>query len=399
MQFRFGNEGFHKLKNHTYNFDNPMDKRLVIAFTLLNLLHSAQVSAQSKSDIIHLQNSSFEDIPRCCQSPSKWLDIGANNETPPDIQPGSFNVTRAAKNGNTYLGMVVRDNDTGEGVSQKLSTPLRKGYCYHFTLWLCRSELYLSQSPTTKKPANYITPVRLALYGGNESSFTAQLLSITEEITNSEWKEYVFEIKPKEDYDFFTITAQHKKPLLFPYNGNVLVDYASDLVGVKCEDKTVAAQKKGGKPEQKPSDVSAAAGSNKSTPHAEINAAATTFDRKKIKIGQIIRIEKLFFDADSTNIRKSSFPVLDELLEFMQSNADIVIEVGGHSNDIPSDEFCDRLSTARAKSVADYLISKGIQSSRVKYKGYGKRFPLFPNLTNENRKRNQRVEIKILSMG
>lgn len=380
-------------------FDNSMDKRLFIAFTFLTFLHSLQVNSQPNTDIIHLQNASFEDIPRCCQTPSKWLDIGASNETPPDIQPGSFNVSRPAKNGNTYLGMVVRDNDTGEGVSQKLLSPLKKGYCYHFTIWLCRSELYLSQSPTTKKPANYITPVRLALYGGTESSFTSQLLSITEEITNSEWKEYVFEIKPKEDFDYLTITSQHKKPLLFPYNGNVLVDYASDLTGFKCEDKTTSAQKKITKQEQKIGDNSNTSSASRSMQHAEFNAAATTFDRKKIKVGQTIRIEKLFFDADSTNIRKSSLPVLDELLQFMQSNSDIVIEVGGHSNDIPSEEFCDRLSTARAKSVADYLISKGIQSNRVKYKGYGKRNPLFPNLTSENRKRNQRVEIKILSMG
>jgi len=374
-----------------------MDKRLVIAFTFLIFLHF-QVHSQPKSDIIHLQNASFEDIPRCCQTPAKWLDIGASNETPPDIQPGSFNVTRPAKNGNTYLGMVVRDNDTGEGVSQRLVSPLKKGYCYHFTMWLCRSELYLSQSPTTRKPANYITPIRLALYGGTESSYTAQLLSITEEITNSEWKEYVFEIKPKEDFDFFTLSAQHKKPLLFPYNGNVLVDHASDLVGIKCEEKSASALKKSSKPDAKQGEMSAYSPA-KMTQNAELNPAPSAFDRKNIKIGQIIRIEKLFFDADSTNIRKSSLPVLDELLEFMQNNSEIVIEVGGHSNDIPSDEFCDRLSTARAKSVADYLVSNGIQRNRVKYKGYGKRFPLFPNLTSENRKRNQRVEIKILSIG
>ncbi|MFZ4543008.1 MAG: OmpA family protein [Saprospiraceae bacterium] len=377
-----------------------MDKRLVIAFSLLTFFHSLQVNSQPKTDFIRLQNSSFEDIPRCCQPPSRWQDIGANNETPPDIQPGSFNVNKPAKNGNSYLGMVVRDNDTREGITQKLVSPLKKGYCYRFSLWLCRSELYLSQSPTTKKPANYITPAKLALFGGSESNFTGQLLSVTEEVTNSEWKEYVFEIKPKEDFTHLTLCAQHKKPLLFPYNGNILVDYASDLVGVKCDDKVVANNKKTSKPETKNNETPAVASTNRAMVNAELNPAmSNSFDRKKLKVGQTIRIEKLFFDADSTNIRKNSLPVLDELLQFMQSNPDVKIEVGGHSNDIPSDEFCDRLSTSRAKAVADYLILKGIRENRVQYKGYGKRQPLFPNLTSENRKRNQRVEIKILSIG
>jgi outer membrane protein OmpA-like peptidoglycan-associated protein len=91
--------------------------------------------------------------------------------------------------------------------------------------------------------------------------------------------------------------------------------------------------------------------------------------------------------------------VLDELYQFMSSNSDISIEIGGHTNDIPPDDFCDRLSTTRAKAVADYLMRKGISDERVKYKGYGKRQPLFPNVNVANRKRNQRVEIKILSMG
>jgi len=61
------------------------------------------------------------------------------------------------------------------------------------------------------------------------------------------------------------------------------------------------------------------------------------------------------------------------------------------------EEYCDLLSTARAKSVADYLVAKGIPATQVTYKGYGKRAPLVSNDTARGRKRNQRVEIKVLS--
>lgn len=64
---------------------------------------------------------------------------------------------------------------------------------------------------------------------------------------------------------------------------------------------------------------------------------------------------------------------------------------------MPSDAYCQRLSTARAKEVAEYLIKKGIQRDRVKYKGYGKSQPIASDKTATGRKKNQRVEIKILS--
>lgn len=117
-----------------------------------------------------------------------------------------------------------------------------------------------------------------------------------------------------------------------------------------------------------------------------------------LQSGQSIRVEQLQFDADSTNINDKCYPVLNEVYDFLQENGNIVIEVGGHTNNVPSDAFCDRLSTARAKSVADYLIAKGIDPKRVLYKGYGKRKPVANNATAEGRKLNQRVEIKILEI-
>ena len=121
-------------------------------------------------------------------------------------------------------------------------------------------------------------------------------------------------------------------------------------------------------------------------------------DRKKISIGQTLQINQLYFDADSSMINSQSFAVLNEIYEFLASNTDVVVEIGGHTNGIPPHEYCDRLSSARAKNVAEYLISKGIPASQVQYKGYGKRVPLASNDTAAGRLKNQRVELKIISM-
>jgi len=118
----------------------------------------------------------------------------------------------------------------------------------------------------------------------------------------------------------------------------------------------------------------------------------------RIRNGQAIRVEQLQFDIDSINIKASFIPILDEVFEFLTDNPGITVEVGGHTNGLCQDEFCIRLSTARAKSVAEYLINKGIDAKRVLFKGYGRTIPIATNSTPEGRQKNQRVEIKIVRM-
>jgi len=120
--------------------------------------------------------------------------------------------------------------------------------------------------------------------------------------------------------------------------------------------------------------------------------------REKIVIGQTLRINELYFLADSAIISDESNQVLDEIRTFLKANPDISIEIGGHTNGTPSHEYCDRLSNARAKNVAYYLYNKGVPEAQISYKGYGKRVPIASNDTQSGRQKNQRVEIKIVSI-
>lgn len=118
----------------------------------------------------------------------------------------------------------------------------------------------------------------------------------------------------------------------------------------------------------------------------------------RLSVNQVIRLDELYFDADSTVLNQDAMPILDEITYFLEQNPTITLEVGGHTNGVPPHEYCDALSSARAKSIATYIYSKGIAESRIKYKGYGKRKPIASNKTADGRKRNQRVELTILTL-
>ena len=117
-----------------------------------------------------------------------------------------------------------------------------------------------------------------------------------------------------------------------------------------------------------------------------------------VKEGEVFRLNNLFFTADRATLKRESFAELNRLVEFMEKNPSISIEIMGHTNGLPSHKYCDKLSKARAKRVRDYLVEHGIKKSRIEFEGYGKRKPIDTNETLEGRKKNQRVEIKIIKV-
>lgn len=121
------------------------------------------------------------------------------------------------------------------------------------------------------------------------------------------------------------------------------------------------------------------------------------FSRAEISKGQIIKISSLSFKMNDSTITQSAAASLDNIYNFLKENEEIVIEVGGHTSGLCDDFYCNQLSTARAKAVTTYLQQKGINQGRLSYKGYGKSKPIASNNTTGGRRKNQRVEIKILS--
>ena len=117
-----------------------------------------------------------------------------------------------------------------------------------------------------------------------------------------------------------------------------------------------------------------------------------------IKVGQIIPLENIFFDANEATLKEASFLELKRVFDFLSGNPELIVEVGGHTNGWCSHSFAKELSTDRAGTVAEYLISQGIPANRIKHHGYGKTQPIASNDNAAGRKKNQRVELKIVEI-
>ena len=110
----------------------------------------------------------------------------------------------------------------------------------------------------------------------------------------------------------------------------------------------------------------------------------------------------VFFDFDKWDLRPESFVELDRVVTLLKENPLIEIEMSAHTDSKGSDDYNFKLSDNRARSVMEYIISKGIPASRITSQGYGETKPVADN-TNadgtdnpEGRQLNRRVEFKIL---
>lgn len=107
-------------------------------------------------------------------------------------------------------------------------------------------------------------------------------------------------------------------------------------------------------------------------------------------------LQNMFFATDKTKILPSSEPALNELYMMLRDNPELRIKIIGHTDDIASDAYNQRLSEGRAHSVRKEMIERGIDGSRILTEGYGELDPIVPNDTEEHRQMNRRVEIEIL---
>ncbi len=102
------------------------------------------------------------------------------------------------------------------------------------------------------------------------------------------------------------------------------------------------------------------------------------------------------FDTDKATIRPKSFPRLDQVLEFMEHKKSARIEISGHTDTEGNPKANKVLSRKRAQACRDYLVSKGIDASRIRTVGHGQDQPIASNDTAEGRQKNRRIEAKEL---
>ncbi len=108
---------------------------------------------------------------------------------------------------------------------------------------------------------------------------------------------------------------------------------------------------------------------------------------KEIRITQ-----QIHFEFNKATIRPESFPILDAIVDVLQSNQAITLEIQGHTDNVGSAQYNKKLSQSRADSVRAYLGAHGISVARLVAVGYGMAQPVVPNNTAANRALNRRVQ-------
>ena len=115
-----------------------------------------------------------------------------------------------------------------------------------------------------------------------------------------------------------------------------------------------------------------------------------------IKAGQTLTIEdNVYFDQSSYILRPEAYGQLNRLAVIMAKNADIKIEIVGHTDNIGDPRLNQTLSEQRAKVIANYLVNQGATEANIAHRGEGQSKPIAPNDSEENRQRNRRVQFLI----
>ena len=103
-----------------------------------------------------------------------------------------------------------------------------------------------------------------------------------------------------------------------------------------------------------------------------------------------------FFDFDKATLKPAGKAKLDDLVGKVKGiNLEVIIAVG-HTDNVGSDVYNQKLSVKRAESVKAYLVSKGIEKNRIYTEGKGEKQPVADNKTSEGRAKNRRVEIEVV---
>lgn len=110
---------------------------------------------------------------------------------------------------------------------------------------------------------------------------------------------------------------------------------------------------------------------------------------------KIFTIEGVHFAFDSAELRPEARSTLDEAVRVLRDNRGVTVAIVGHTDSTGSDAYNQNLSKRRAQSVYDYVVSRGVDTSRLQVYGRGEDEPVATNQTREGRAENRRVEFVV----
>jgi outer membrane protein OmpA-like peptidoglycan-associated protein len=119
-------------------------------------------------------------------------------------------------------------------------------------------------------------------------------------------------------------------------------------------------------------------------------------DVQEVTASKNIVLNNINFESGKTNFNVASSTDLDKLIQFLKDNPSLKLEIQGHTDNVGTAVGNVKLSQARANSIVNYLVKKGIESNRLFAKGYGSSKPLASNTSSDGKAQNRRVEMKLV---
>jgi outer membrane protein OmpA-like peptidoglycan-associated protein/tetratricopeptide (TPR) repeat protein len=118
----------------------------------------------------------------------------------------------------------------------------------------------------------------------------------------------------------------------------------------------------------------------------------------KIEIGKSFTIDNILFATNSYQLNSDSKFILDQFIKFLKVNNGVKVTIEGHTDDLGNDAENLTLSQKRANASLNYIVSKEIDKSRLRAKGYGETKPKVQNSNSANRAKNRRTDFMITGM-
>lgn len=131
------------------------------------------------------------------------------------------------------------------------------------------------------------------------------------------------------------------------------------------------------------------------TPEPGSLVTKTVVKLDRLGKGKGIVLNNLYFESGKYGLLSQSTAELDRVIALLNKNPKITIEIGGHTDDVGSDDANLMLSQKRAQAVVDYLLKNRLPKTRLTPKGFGESQPVVPNTNDANRQMNRRIELKI----
>ncbi|HEX4481066.1 MAG TPA: OmpA family protein [Rudaea sp.] len=128
---------------------------------------------------------------------------------------------------------------------------------------------------------------------------------------------------------------------------------------------------------------------------AQLREDLSQLQAHQTQTGYVVTLGDVLFEVDRAELKPGATRTLDQLATALNDDPRSTISIEGHTDSTGSPQHNTNLSLARAESVKSYLVSRGVNPSRVTTQGLGQDYPVASNATEAGRQQNRRVEVVV----